>query len=203
MLKIPKLIIFLTTLLLNSTICTAEETIVFLRHGEKPENGLGQLSCQGLNRSLAIPDVLLNKFGTPSVIFAPNPSIRKPDHGINYDYIRPLATIEPTAIRVGLPVNVQFGFNDIAGIKNEITSVKYENQVVYVAWEHKMLVEIVKNILIDFNSDISKIPEWKYDDFDSLYVIKIKSHNKELSFSIDNEGLNGQNKDCISVKVMK
>jgi hypothetical protein len=205
-LNIPKMIMVLTTLLLSSiflSISLAGETIVFLRHGEKPEKGLGQLSCQGLNRALAIPDVLLDKFGAPEAIFAPNPSIRKQDHGIDYDYIRPLATIEPTAIRVGLPVNVQFSFDDIDGIKNEITSEKYKNQVVFVAWEHNMLNEIVKNILIDFNGDVSKISEWKYDDYDSLYVIKINSQNKEFSFSVDKEGLNGQNKDCISIKVMK
>jgi hypothetical protein len=206
MLNIPKIIILLSTFvlsLINSYICLADETIVFLRHGEKPEKGLGQLSCQGLNRALAIPDVLLSKFGTPGAIFAPNPSIRKSDHGIDYDYIRPLATIEPTAIRVGLPINVQFSFNDVAGIKNEITREKYENEVVFVAWEHKMLDEIVKNIVNDFNGDKSKIPEWNYDDFDSLYVIKIKSQSKELTFSIDREGLNGQNKDCLSIKLMK
>ena len=32
----------------------ADQTIVFLRHGEKPASGLGQLTCQGLNRSLAL-----------------------------------------------------------------------------------------------------------------------------------------------------
>ena len=26
------------------------KTIVFFRHGEKPSGGLGQLTCQGLNR---------------------------------------------------------------------------------------------------------------------------------------------------------
>jgi hypothetical protein len=31
------------------------ETIVLLRHGEKPEGGLGQLNCQGLNRALVAP----------------------------------------------------------------------------------------------------------------------------------------------------
>jgi len=36
----------------------AEETIVFMRHGEKPSDGYGQLTCQGFNRSLAIPTVL-------------------------------------------------------------------------------------------------------------------------------------------------
>ena len=41
------------------------ETIVCIRHGEKPPGGLGQLTCQGLNRALALPKVLLGKFGTP------------------------------------------------------------------------------------------------------------------------------------------
>lgn len=27
----------------------ARETVVFIRHGEKPPLGLGQLTCQGLN----------------------------------------------------------------------------------------------------------------------------------------------------------
>ena len=36
----------------------AAETIVFVRHGEKPEAGLGQLNCQGLNRALALPSVI-------------------------------------------------------------------------------------------------------------------------------------------------
>src|SRR5580692_7372024 len=49
------------------------ETIVCIRHGEKPPGGLGQLNCRGLNRALALPDVLLKKFGTPQFIFAPNP----------------------------------------------------------------------------------------------------------------------------------
>ena len=47
------------------------ETIVFVRHGEKPEAGLGQLSCQGLNRALALPAVIRAKFGRPDAIFAP------------------------------------------------------------------------------------------------------------------------------------
>ena len=49
------------------------ETIIFLRHDEKPFDGLGQLTCQGLNRVLALPQVLLSKVGKPDYIFAPNP----------------------------------------------------------------------------------------------------------------------------------
>jgi hypothetical protein len=50
---------------------TAVETIVFLRHGEKPDKEIGQLNCQGLNRALALPRILSSKFGKPDYIFAP------------------------------------------------------------------------------------------------------------------------------------
>ena len=76
----------------------AVETIVFIRHGEKPEGGFGQLNCQGLNRALALAPIIAKSFGRPDAIFAPNPSHPKEDAGKLYDYIRPLATIEPTAM---------------------------------------------------------------------------------------------------------
>ena len=84
----------------------AVETIVFIRHGEKPEGGFGQLNCQGLNRALALAPIIAKSFGRPDAIFAPNPSHPKEDAGRLYDYIRPLATIEPTAIWFGLSVDV-------------------------------------------------------------------------------------------------
>ena len=68
-------------------------TIVFVRHGEKPERGLGQLSCQGLNRALALPAVIAKYFDRLDAIFAPNPSHPKEDAGELYDYVRPLATL--------------------------------------------------------------------------------------------------------------
>lgn len=37
----------------------ASENIIFIRHAEKPSDGLGQLSCKGLNRSLALPNVII------------------------------------------------------------------------------------------------------------------------------------------------
>jgi hypothetical protein len=70
------------------------ETLVFVRHGEKPAEGLGQLSCKGLNRSLALPAVIAAKFGKPDAIFAPDPGQQKNDGGHPYYYVRPLATIE-------------------------------------------------------------------------------------------------------------
>ena len=50
---------------------------MFIRHGEKPANDDGQLTCQGLNRALALPAVLTAKFGKPDFIFAPLTTRRK------------------------------------------------------------------------------------------------------------------------------
>src|SRR5262245_15594831 len=86
----------------------AQQTIVFFRHGEKPASGLGQLTCQGLNRALALPDVLNAKFGTPDFLYAPNPAVKIADPAGSFFYVRPLATIEPTAIRFGLSVNTNY-----------------------------------------------------------------------------------------------
>src|SRR3982750_2445612 len=82
----------------------AEQTIVFLRHGEKPSGGYGQLTCQGFNRSLDLPQVLTAKFGRPNVLYAPSPAVKVADSAGSFYYVRPLATIEPTAIKLGMPV---------------------------------------------------------------------------------------------------
>src|ERR1700761_4946196 len=97
----------------DQTNSTTVETIVCLRHGEKPHGGLGQLTPRGLNRSMALPKLLLAKYGKPKFIFACNPAQKvdeTPPHVVEkgdenkYYYLRPLVTIEPTAIQCGLPV---------------------------------------------------------------------------------------------------
>jgi hypothetical protein len=197
------LTVFYVTFIGISTLYTgnshATETIVLLRHAEKPNEGLGQLSCQGLNRSLALPEVLLKNFGKPDAIFAPNPSIKKMDHGVKYPYIRPLATIEPTAIRVGLPVNIEWGFDDIESLKQALMDSSLKNSTVFVAWEHHLLDEIAKRILSNLHASPEIVPTWRSDDFDSIYVITISedsSGNRTAVFNIVKEGLNKQSTTC-------
>jgi hypothetical protein len=57
----------------------AIKTNVFMPHAEKPEGGLGQLNCQGLNRALALPSVIEKAFGRPDIIMVPKPSGLKED----------------------------------------------------------------------------------------------------------------------------
>lgn len=172
----------------------AAETIVMLRHGEKPEGGLGQLNCQGLNRALALPAVLQKKFDKPAAIFAPNPGVQKRDGLQRYNYIRPLATIEPTAIALNMPVNTDFGWEDTDQLQAALLAPQYQNATVFVAWEHHLLERAARKIMADNGGDPAQVPVWKSSDFDSLYIITINTNNStgkpSASFRYDTEGLN-------------
>jgi hypothetical protein len=177
---------------------TALETIVLIRHGEKPATDLGQLKCQGLNRALALPGVLVSKYGKADFIFAPGTHKKITKNGVQYSYVRPLMTIEPTAIRLGLPIETRFGFNQIKGLQSELTKPAYQRSLVFVAWEHHELEALVKNMLKKFQADPNLVPEWPKDDFDSIYLIKIQTQNgrRAISFRHDHEGLNGLSSRC-------
>src|SRR3954463_4195806 len=150
----------------------ADQTLVFFRHGEKPSGGYGQLTCQGLNRALALHSTLTRQFGTPQFMFAPNPLPAIGDPAGSFDYVRPLATIEPTAIRLGMPVNAQYGFSDITGLQNTLLSSTYASATVFIAWEHLKLQEVVQNIMNTYGSGIT-VPAWSSGDYDSLYVVRV------------------------------
>ena len=168
------------------------ETIVCIRHGEKPHGGLGQLTVRGLNRALALPRVLLGKYGRPQYIFAPNPA-EKVDGKPGYYYVRPLATIEPTAIQCGLPVNTRFGYTEIKELENELNKTNYQNAVVFIAWEHGLLDEFAKNMVKDNGGDPKDVPGWTNNEYDMIFVFKLAEANgkKTFSFTVDHEGLNG------------
>jgi hypothetical protein len=171
------------------------ETIVMIRHGEKPPGGLGQLTCQGENRALALPAVLKEKFGKPQAIFAPNPADTKKDRAGTFDYIRPLATIEPSAIAFGMAVDTTYGYDDVAGLKAALTAPRFQNSVVIVAWEHHKIVALAATFLPGGQSGV---PAWKEDDYDGIYVIRLVSRSGKVTadFQRSSEGLNGLPETC-------
>lgn len=175
----------------------SKEIIVFFRHGEKPPKGLGQLSCRGLNRALALPRVLIPKFGPPDYLFAPNPGRAKSDKGTLYNYIRPLATIEPTAIKIGKPVNTQFGFDQVDGLRRELLSSKYTSSLIYVCWEHVEIAKIIRKLISSAGSKAS-VPDWDAKDFDGVFLVNIDRHDgaATATFSRDSEGLSQIGDDC-------
>jgi hypothetical protein len=174
------------------------ETIAIIRHGEKPPAGLGQLSCQGLNRALALPPVLRKAFGIPSAIFAPNPAEKKSDNGTLYDYVRPLATIEPTAIAFGLPINSAIGQSRIDDLRRQLDAPIFREATVLVAWEHTMGALLARKLMKQHGGDPSQVPEWKGSDFDSIYTVRIRRSGAATtaSFELGHEGLDGQSASC-------
>jgi len=183
--------------LLSTVDARADQTIIFMRHGEKPSGGYGQLTCQGLNRSLALPDVLLAKFGTPTYLYAPNPAVRIVDPAGTFYYVRPLATIEPTAIRIGRNVRTKYGYNDIASLEAALITPTKDDSTIFVAWEHVYLQRVVQNIMNHYGGG-AKVPAWISGDYDTLFVVRVQYAGGAINarFSIDREGLNGRSTTC-------
>ena len=173
------------------------ETIVFFRHGEKPAGGYGQLTCQGLQRALALPPVLIGRYGSAQYLFAPNPAVMVPDPAGSFYYVRPIATIEPTAIRLGLPLNTRYGYNDTAGLEAELTSPVYAGATVFVAWEHQYLQAIVQDLMNRYGGG-TPVPAWVSGDFDSVYVVRLTTASGATTaqFTHDAEGLNNLPTAC-------
>ena len=174
-----------------------EETIVFMRHGEKPSGGLGQLTCQGLNRALALPNVLIGRYGPPDWVYAPNPAVKISDPSGSYFYVRPLATIEPTAIRAGKSVNTGYGYNNISGLQSVLIKSTKANDTIFVAWEHAYLVKVVQSIMNAYGGGAA-VPAWQTGDYDTLYVVRVNytASGPQATLDIQQEGLNGLSTSC-------
>ena len=191
---------FVASLAMAGVACAAPttETIVLIRHGEKPDAGLGQLNCQGLNRALALPPVIQREFGRPDAIYAPDPSEAKPDLGHPFDYVRPLATIEPTAIVMGLPVHASIGGTHIAELQHALEMPGYRSSLVLVAWEHAEIVKLARNLLTQYGANATVVPDWKSSDFDSIYMIRLTwtGATASASFKRRAQHLDGQSTSC-------
>ncbi|WP_313600078.1 histidine phosphatase family protein [Pseudomonas sp.] len=177
------------------------QTLVFLRHGEKPAGGLGQLNCQGLNRAMNLATVLPEKFGPANFVFAPNPTrnVEEGERDNSYSYIRPLMTISPSAIKLGLPVNINFSANDTSDLADELVEDKYHNATIYTAWSHGYLPELINKVASEASGEKHTITDdWSGSDYDTLYVLTLTWHNGKASLLSRNyqQGLNDGDQTC-------
>jgi hypothetical protein len=180
--------------------CTSNvETLVFVRHGEKPKPGLGLLTCKGLNRSLKLPQFFAANFPPPDYIFAPDPSVKVTEihgDGQRYDYVRPILTIGPTAVRMGVPINTQLPFNDPGLLADTLMEPRYHDATIYVAWEHLNIVTFAEILLNRFH-DESAVPDWPNSDYDKVFVFRIDwSATPALKFDVRSESLDGIGESC-------
>lgn len=177
------------------------QTLVFLRHAEKPAGGLGQLNCQGLNRAIDLATLLPEKFGKADYVFAANPTrnVEEGELDNSYSYIRPLMTISPSAIKLGLPVNIHFSANDTSDLADELLHDKYHNAVIYTAWSHGYLPELINKVAAEAVGKKQNITDdWASSDYDSLYVLTLTWHNGKASLESQSykQGLDNGQESC-------
>jgi hypothetical protein len=175
------------------------QTLVFIRHGEKPKEGLGLLTCQGLNRALMLPDWFIAHFPPPDDIFAPDPKVKTTElhgDGQRYDYVRPLLTIGPTAIRLGVPINTQLPFNDPGLLADTLLEPQYRHETIYLAWEHTNILEFAEVMLTRFDSQ-AEVPEWPNSDYETVFVFTIDwSEPGSMDFRVESQGLGPMSDIC-------
>ncbi len=175
------------------------ETLVFIRHGEKPKAGLGLLTCKGQNRALKLPDWFAANFAKPDYLFAPDPSVKVTEihgDGQRYDYVRPLLTIGPTAVRTGVPINTQLPFNDPGLLADTLMDSRYHGSTVFVAWEHLNIVNFAEILLNRFH-EAAEVPAWPNSDYDTAFVFTIDwNEPRRLKFEVRHEGLDGLTEAC-------
>ncbi|MHA6559069.1 hypothetical protein [Pseudomonas alliivorans] len=177
------------------------QTLVFLRHAEKPSMGLGQLNCQGLNRAIELSELLPKEFGKADFIFAANPSrhVEEGDGDLSYSYVRPLMTVGPSAIKLGLPINIDFGANDTSDLADELMHDKYHNAIIYTAWSHGYLPELINKVAKEASGkEVKLVNDWEGDDFDSVVVVTLKWVDGKATLEYQNrkQGLNNGAEAC-------
>jgi hypothetical protein len=185
----------------NAQAKNGTQTLIFLRHAEKPAMGLGQLNCQGLNRAIDLSTLLPGTFGKADFIFAANPSrhVEEGEGDHSYSYLRPLMTVGPSAIKLGLPVNIDFAANDTHDLAEELMHDKYHNATVYTAWSHGYLPELVNEVARQASGKRLKlVDDWLGDDYDSVLVLTLKWTDGKASLEYENykQNLNGGAQGC-------
>ena len=148
--------------------------IIIIRHAEKPEQG-DNLSCQGLNRALQLPEVLYTKFKLPDYIFVPSINTGKTTGAA-----RMYQTIVPFAVKYNLNIDTKFEVGDETALAKSILK---KSGTILVAWEHNSIPDIAKALGVKD----TKL-KWKGSDFDSIWIITFK--NGEAILSIDKENIN-------------
>jgi len=188
-----KTVLFSLFLMTFNPLAYGEQIIVFMRHGEKPNNDSGQLTCKGFNRALALPNVLIKQFGQPDALFAAAPKQNKLGNSL-----RSLETINPIAIRLSLPIHLNYHASQIMELQTALLSEQYKNAIIFVVWQHDNLVKIVKNIVGFEGGNSQQIPKWEKDDFDSLYILRINRDQirSKVIFEQQQQNLNSVSNEC-------
>lgn len=200
--------------------------LVIFRHAEKPlrDDGLmaedGNLGAEAEQRLARLPERLLKDFGCPDFLVAANPAVKMLNKktGQYFNYIRPLATIEPLSIKLNYPVWTPYGYNqndllarDLLGDKAFRPSPDGAPKTVFLAWERQNIRKLYQELVqqgklkdlagatatIDGAArSCDPLPQWEQCDFDSVWMIHIRPAGVCLTRRIENLNAAGFQKQC-------
>jgi hypothetical protein len=136
---------------------TSSLKVVIIRHAEKPASG-SNLSCAGLNRSLALPKVLDTLVGIPDYTYIPEINTGKKTSSA-----RMFQTITPYAVQKNLTLNTKYKVSDTTKIAQTILSSK---GTVLLVWDHSNIPGLARNL------GLATAPEWKGSDYDSIWILE-------------------------------
>ena len=143
--------------------------VILIRHAEKPKQG-DNLTCQGLNRSLQLPNLLHTRFGLPTATYIPAMAL-----GDSTKHSRMFQTIIPFAVKYNLALTSKFMENDSTAMAREIIQKK---GTILVIWEHKRIASIARALGVRDNT-----LHWPDDDYDSIWIITVHDGHATLTRS--------------------
>jgi hypothetical protein len=157
--------------LLNAASAWANPAqIVIVRHAEKPVIG-NEVTQQGCERAYLLPtffvtNSVVNSFGTPVAIFAPQP-------GNADSSVRSVETIAPTAQALGLQVKDPYAKTDYTDIVQKILGKsKYDGRTILMAWEHDAIPGLAQALGVTLTAQTST---WPDAIFDQAWVINFSA----------------------------
>ena len=164
--------------------------IIFIRHGEKNDkNDDGNLNKVGVIHADCWLDFFKDK-NRPSNISAPNSfyAMKKADKKDSSN--RPYQTILPLANSYNLPINNQYLRDDCNSVVTDILS-KNAGKNVLVCWEHKVIVDLVNEIIKQVYNDKCEFKTHSWgdkiqstkdnpDDYSTLWKITFQENKMHL-----------------------
>jgi len=132
--------------------------VMIIRHGEKLNDKVTNLSEKGQARASCLVDVFGSNgvYATPQKIFAQSPSEKKQS-------TRPRDTVIPLAKSLGLEVDLSYTSGKVKNLVSDIVSSPED--VFLISWSNDKISEIANS----FN--INQAPKWDGDNFDDIWVI--------------------------------
>jgi len=168
---------FIISTLLSISLANAK-LIMIIRHGEKLNDKVTNLSPQGEARAKCLINVFGNNgnYATPQKIYAQNVTEKKQS-------TRPRDTVIPLAQELKLEVDLNYSSGKVKKLANDILNSPEE--IILVSWSNDKIPEIVEQF------GISNVPDWDNDTFDEIWMISDGTPYTKQSQTMDNN--NGYN----------